>query len=185
MAKRYKPRYQSQRDGSVNQWVNCWVKCTSMLVDAASHGRKRPSTRKVRAKAVKPTMATGGIADAVRVLQKMSLVRRLRYIDDMPKAELRQRLLARTGKVIMLETDFEHWIDAGERGVFYHSIVVICGEGKGKQQGRVLVGDPYERDKKYKWRPVSAVISAAMEYAREHGDKRGTCDVLIVTPPNN
>jgi len=179
----YRPKYQSQRDGTRCQFFNCWVKTTSMLVDAASAGKKVPSTQVVRRKAVKPKCTTGGIFDAIRVLTKMGLAKRARYVDDMPKAKLRSRLLKRSGKVVMLETDFEGWIDPGERGDFYHAIIVICGEGKGRQKGRVLVGDPYERDKKYKWRPVGAVISAAMEYAREHGDSQGTCDVLTVTPP--
>jgi hypothetical protein len=183
MAECPRPRYQSQRDGSRNQWFNCWVKVTSWLVDGATCGRKRPSTQKVRRAAGKPGRATGGQWDAVKVLRKMGLAKRARYYDDMPRRNLRKKLLRRTGNLVMLETDFENWIDPEERGDFYHSIGVIAGAGTGKRRGKVLVMDPYEREKRYKWRDVDDVIDAAMEYAREHADAKGTCDVLIVTPP--
>jgi len=141
------------------------------------------TTKQVREKARKPRLSTGGIADTIRVLKRVGLWKRGRYYEDMPRKNLRKKLLRRTGNLVMLETDFENWIDPEERGNFYHSIGILCGNGTGKNRGKVLVMDPYEREKKYKWRDVDDVVAAAMEYAREHGDAKGTCDVLIITRP--
>lgn len=187
---RYQPEFVPQMDGSTCERRNCWAAVGAFLADGASGGDKDMSPTKFRALARKSgsPCQTGGLADMVRGLMNAGLWSKGKYIADMPKADLRRMLLRRNGALVALETDFQDWPEAtvcqpgyNDLDDAYHSIGVICGEGKYKQKGKVLVENPL--CKGYRWVDVDVVIEAVMTYNREHNERRGTADLIIVLPP--
>jgi hypothetical protein len=118
----------------------------------------------------------------------MGLWWRCRMTNDMPRATLRRKLLLRSGLLYAIETDFESWPEAtvcqpdfNDREDAYHGIVVVAGQGKGPNTGRVRVMNPLCTT--LRWVDVDEVIEAAVIYNAEHGERRGTVDVIACTPP--
>ena len=142
---------------------------------------RTPESEWFRRKAVKPACTPGGLADIQRGLANMDLwTSRTRYVHDMPRADFRRKLLARTGTLIAVETDFEDW-PGGQAGDFYHMLGVVCGEGTGAQRGKVKCMDPLASA--YHYRDVDDVIEVALDYNREHGEAPGTIDFISLIPP--
>jgi hypothetical protein len=175
-------------DGSTCASVNCWAACGSFLTDGASGGRKTPSPTAFRFMARVPSCLPGGLADAIRGLMNAGVWNRCKYLADVEKLDLRAMLMRRNGALVMLETDFEHWPertvcqpDYNDRENAYHSIVVVCGEGTKQHRGKVRVMNPL--CKTLRWVPVESVIEAALIYNREHHERPGELDCLVVLPP--
>ena len=173
-----------QMDGSQCEHVNCWAATGAFCVDAATAGARKPEPTFFRFKAGKggPDCQLGGIADVQRGLANFDLRSRMTYYADVPRAELRRKLLRRTGLVVVLECDFEAWppednCQPGFRG--YHTIAAICGD-EAAHRGEIRVADPLCR--RYRWVKADGVLDAAQEYSREHREG-ASIDALVVTPP--
>lgn len=123
-----------------------------------------------------------------RGLGRKGLWKRGRYIQDVPKAKIRERLLEDSGKLYAFETDFEVWPDRdscspsfSDQKNAYHSIGVVAGEGTGQNKDKVRVMDPLCG--KIKWIGIDGVMASIMRYNAEHGESTGTADLIVLTPP--
>ena len=176
---RYLPPHYTQRDDSVCWNKDCWATVGCWMTDGATGGARQPESEWFRRKAVKPACTTGGLSDIQRGLTNMGL--RSAYVHDMPRADFRRMLLARTGALIAVETAFDTY-PTPQAGDFYHMLGVVAGGGESMaHKGEVRAMDPL--DKRYRWIDVDAVIDVALAYNREHGEAPGTIDFLRVLPP--
>lgn len=109
--------------------------------------------------------------------------------NDVTKADIRQRLLDRSGKLYAAETDFEVYPDKDscqpgftDREDAYHMIGIVAGEGEGEHAGEVRVMDPLCR--RLRWVDVDGVVDSIVRYNDEHGwEAKGTADLIVVQPP--
>ncbi len=185
----YVPKHVTQVDGSNSQWQNCWAAVGAWLTRGATRSKRRPTPTRFRRWAVKPPKTAGGLADIQRGLQAKRLWKHALLKSDIPRADLRERLLARSGRLYAAETDFEVYPDKDscqpgftEKENAYHMIGIVAGEGEGEHAGEVRVMDPLCR--RMRWVDVDGVVDAIVQYNDEHtGEKKGTADLIVLTVP--
>ena len=178
----YTPEHYTQRDGSACWNSNCWATTGAWLADALSLGKTKLTPTQFRRKAAVPSCKPAGLGNIIHGLMKLHLWRAsyCRSRDNVPKDKVRALLKKNTGKLVLLEVDFEDW-PTSQAGEFYHSIGVICGEGDGVNSGQVEVMEPLE--KRYKWIDIGEVMEAANRYNNKHGEPKATLDFIVITPP--
>jgi len=177
----YVPGHVTQLDGSECQWSNCWAAVGAWLCKGATRNDVDLTPPQFRKKAQVPECLPAGLGNIERGMRRAGAWgRNCRSLIDVPKADVRKRLLTRSGRLVALETDFEDW-PRPTAGDFYHMIGVVCGEGTKENRGKVRVMDPLEN--RIKWVGIDAVMQAANRYNNQHGEERGTLDLIVVTPP--
>jgi hypothetical protein len=177
MAK-YVAKHVTQADGSRCQWTNCWAAVGAYLVRSGTRGRKKPTPMQFRkAAGAMKGCRTGGLGDLIVGCQKYGV--KVTLLTDVTRANARRRLLkADSTKVYAFATDFDAWpvayrCQANFDG--YHMVAAVPWKPSPR------MSDPL--CKKLKKVPVKVVLNAAIEYNNEHGQKRNTIDMVVVTVP--
>ncbi len=181
----YTPRHVTQADGSSCQWTNCWAATGAWLVNAGTRGKKKPTPMQFRkaARAMKGCR-TGGYGDLILGLSVFGV--KARFLNDVPVKDVRKRLRnTKSNKVYAMASDWSRWPDIDKcRGDYdgYHMAGLLPGNRRDKKgRAETRTNDPLCNRLRYV--RTRGLMRAGEEYNREHGGRRGTIDLVVVTVP--